>query len=88
MTAACDTDADVDVGEFVEADYEEGFIDLGVSGQGGLIWVLGLEMGDGEYLEAEDLGLGERERFAIYFYETFAGLGGGRIRLDVVERWW
>ena len=28
----------------------------------------------GEYLEAEDFGLGEREGFAIYFYETFAGL--------------
>ncbi len=32
-------------------------------------------MGVEEYLEAEDFGLGERERFAVYFYETFAGLG-------------
>ena len=72
MTAAGDADADVDIGEFVEADYEEGFVDLVVSGQRGVYWGEGI----GEYLEAENLGLGERERFPIYFYKTFAGLKG------------
>ena len=42
----------------------------GSLGVGGGKWVIG------EYLEAENFGLGERERFAIYFYETFAGLKG------------
>ena len=45
MTAASDADTDVDVGEFVEADYEEGFVDLGVSGQRGV--VLGAGIGNG-----------------------------------------
>ncbi len=30
-----------------------------------------------EYLEAEDLRLGKRERFAVDFDKTFAGLGRG-----------
>ena len=72
MTAAGDADADIDVGELVKADYEEGFVDLVVSGQRGVCWGGGIR----EYLEAENLGLGERERFPIYFYKTFAGLRG------------
>ena len=72
VTAACNADADVYVGELVEADYEEGFVDLALSGQRGLYlgWAIG------EYLEAENFRLGEGEGFAIHFYEAFAGLEG------------
>ena len=44
--------------------------------RGMVVWVRGLETGVGEYLEAEDFGLGEREGFAVYFYETLSGLEG------------
>ena len=51
----------------------------------------GLETGVGEYLEAQDFGLGEREGFAVYFYETFSGLEGVinqfRCNGEVVVRW-
>ena len=33
-------------------------------------------MENGEYLEAEDFGLHEGKRFAVYFNDAFAGLGG------------
>ena len=29
MTTTIDADSDIDTGEFVEADYEKGFVDLG-----------------------------------------------------------
>ena len=44
--------------------------------RGRVVWGRRLEIGVGEYLEAEDFGLGEREGFAIYFYKTFSGLEG------------
>ena len=44
--------------------------------RGRVVWVRELDTGVGEYLEAEDLGLGEREGFAVYFYETLSGLEG------------
>ena len=41
VTTARDTDSDVDVGEFVEAEEEEGFVDLWEGQEGVSIWVGG-----------------------------------------------
>lgn len=49
-----------------------------------LLGVLGL----GDYLEAEDFGLGEGKGFAVYFHESFAGLGEGIVSCAVVLRFW
>lgn len=67
VSATVDADADVDVGKFVEADCEEGFVDLR-SWVG--VRILEFSWGEGwseKYLEAEYLGLSEGKRFAVYF---------------------
>ncbi len=75
MTTTTDSDADVDIGELVKADGEEGFVDLF-----GVRWVDFLfGVGGESYLEAKDFGLDEGEGFAVDFDNAFAGLGG-RIR--------
>lgn len=75
VTTAGDADADVDVGEFVEADDEERFVDLHVTrlvclpivAMFKFVWSLA-------HLEAENLGLDELERTAVDLDETLTSL--------------
>jgi hypothetical protein len=76
VPAAGDPHADVDEGELVQADEEEGLVDLEkVSrlGRGGRS-LRKIERRGTAHLEAEDFGLHEGERFAVYFDEAFAFL--------------
>lgn len=74
MTTAGNADADVHDGELVEADDQNGFIDL----RRLLVVVLEIETAiDRAHLEAEDLWLHERQRFAVDLDEAFAFLAVG-----------
>ena len=51
MSSTFDTDSDIDVGEFVQTDYQQWFVDLLVR----FLFIVGKE----EYLEPEDFRLGQ-----------------------------
>ena len=80
MSTTIFTDADVDVGEFVEADYEERLVDLkrmtGVRTLASLVLPIckGVKASSATNLESKDLWLNKTKRGAVHFHKTFASL--------------